>query len=198
MRILFASVLGCFAFCHVWAQSAADVLAGGSRLKGGVVALYSPKETEPATVVHFDQVYTDYESKGFFRIGLLPIGVIEGAVFELQHAETVTNSLARMHQWLGPTAAKRLELRHVSFVVSAPTTNRLETGRARLAAEGRLALFDGVIFTSGTNEIRAARGALQITGNQAGQLVMETMPPWTNNLFGRIATPQSSNQANEP
>jgi hypothetical protein len=198
MRALFASLLVCFAFCHGWAQSAADVLAGESRFKGGVVALYNPKEMDAAAVVRFTQAYTDYESKGFFRIGILPIGVVEGVVFELPHPESVTNSLARVHQWLGPRTPKRLELRHVSFVVSAPTTNRLETGRARLAAEGKLALLDGVTFTSGTNQIQAARGALQITGTQAGQLVMETVPPCTYNLFGRIDTPQSSNKATEP
>ena len=77
---------------------------------------------------------------------------MEGVTFELRHPESVTNSLAQLHQWLGPRAARRLELRRVRFVVSAPVTNRLETGRARLAAGGRLALFDGVSFVSGTNK----------------------------------------------
>jgi hypothetical protein len=150
--------------------------------------LYSGTEAEPTTVVRLDQVRKDYETKGFFRIGILPIGVMEGVTFELHHPESVTNSLAQLHQWLGPRAAERLELRRVSFVVSAPVTNRLDTGRARLAADGRLELLDGVIFVSGTNRMRAARGVLQISGAQAGRLVMETTPPWTNSLFGRLET----------
>ena len=67
-------------------------------------------------------------------------------------------------------------------------TNRLESGRARLVADGRLALFDGVVFVSGTNQMRAARGVLQISGAQAGQIIMETTPPWTNGLIGRLET----------
>lgn len=188
MRVLVASLFGCFAVCHACAQPTAGLLGGELALRGAVITLYSGTEAEPTTVVRLDQVRKDYETKGFFRIGILPIGVMEGVTFELHHPESVTNSLAQLHQWLGPRAAERLELRRVSFVVSAPVTNRLDTGRARLAADGRLELLDGVIFVSGTNRMRAARGVLQISGAQAGRLVMETTPPWTNSLFGRLET----------
>jgi hypothetical protein len=196
MRLLLASLLGCSALWQACAQPVADLLAGGFRFKGGVVSLYCGSELEPATVVRFEQVYMDYESKGFFRIGTLPIGVMEGVTFELQRTEAVTNSLEQLQQWLRPRAAKRLELRRLSFLVSGPVTNRLETGRARLVSDGRLALFDGVSFVSGTNQMRAARGVLQIKGAQAGLLVMETSPPWTNNLFGRFDTFKPPNQPN--
>ncbi len=159
-----------------------------------MIGLYSGTEAEPAAVVRLDRVYTDYERKGFFRIGILPIGVMEGVTFELQHPESVTNGLAQVDKWLGARAARRLELRRVSFLVSAPTTNRLDTGRVRPAADGKLALLDGVNFLSGTNQVRAARGVLQVAGEEVGQLVLETTPPWTNNLFGRFETPKPSNQ----
>jgi len=190
VRLLVASLFGCFAFCHVCALPAADLLAGGIALKGGVISLYDGTEAGPATVVRLDQGYTDYESKGFFRIGLLPIGVMEGVTFELPHPESLTNSLAQLHRWLGARAAKRLELRRVSFQVSAPVTNRLSAGRARVSPDGTLQLFDGVNFVSGTNQLQAARGVLQVTGEQAGQLVLETSPPWTNSLFRCIVTPE--------
>ena len=195
MRLLILSMVGCLALCHTYAQPAADLLTGGFNLKGGVIGLYDGTETEPTVVIRLDEVHKDYERKGFFRIGLLPIGVMKGVTFELHHPESVTNSLAQLHQWLGAGAGKRLELRRVSFLVSAPETNRLETGRARLAADGKLALLDGVRFASGTNQIRAGRGVLQITGAQAGQLVLETTPPWTNTLFGRFVTSEPFNQA---
>jgi hypothetical protein len=194
MRLLIIGLLGCLALFQVCAQPAAYLVAGGFNLRGGVIDLYGGTEAEPAMVVRLDKVYNDYQTKGFFRIGLLPIGVMEGVTFELQHPDSVTNGLAQMHQWLGARAAKRLELHRVKFLVSAPVTNRLETGRARVATGGRLELFDGVSFVSGTNQMWAARGVLQITGEQAGQLVMETTPPWTNSLLGRIDTPKPSDQ----
>jgi hypothetical protein len=195
IRLLVAGLFGGFAVSNACSQSAADLFAGGLSLKGGVFALYNGNETEPATVVRLDKLYKDYECKGFFRIGILPIGVMEGVTFEVQHRESVTNNLAQLHEWLGPRGTRSLELRRVRFLVPAPVTNCLETVRARLVAGGKLALFDGVSFVSGTNEIQAARGLLQITGDQAGQLVMETTPPWTNNLFGRIETLKPASQA---
>jgi len=61
---------------------------------------------------------------------------MEGVTFELQHSESVTNGLAQLEEWLGSQAARRLELRRVSFLVSAPMTNRLEAaGFGRRLAE---------------------------------------------------------------
>jgi len=195
MRVLIASLLGCLGLAQVWAQSASDFVAGGFGLKGGVINLYDGPEAEPAVVIRLDDLHNDYQTKGFFRIGLLPMGVMDGVTFELRHPESVTNGLAQLHQWLGTKTAQRLELRRVYFLVSMPVTNRLATGRARLVAGGKLEMFDGVSFRSGANEMQAARGRLQITGEHAGQLVMETTPPWTNNLFSHIETPKPSIQA---
>ncbi|MCX6917236.1 MAG: hypothetical protein NT167_30065 [Verrucomicrobia bacterium] len=77
-------------------------------------------------------------------------------------------------------------------------TNRLDMGRAQVVADGKLALLDGVSFVSGTNQIQASHGMLQVSGAQAGQLVLETTPPWTNHLFGRIETSKTSYPAKEP
>jgi len=187
VRFLLASLLGCVALWQARGQPAPDPMADGFRLRGGVISLYGSTELEPTTVVRFDQAYQDYETRGFFRIGVLPMLVMEGVTFELPHPESATNTLAQLHQWLQSKAARRLELRRVSFLVSGPVPTRLETGRARLAANGTLSLLDGVSFVSGTNQLKAPRGVLQITGEQPGQLVMENSPPWTNNLFGRLA-----------
>jgi hypothetical protein len=195
VRLLFASLLGCGALWHACGQPAADLLADGFRLKGTVISMYPSTGAGPATVLRFKQAYRDYESRGFFRIGILPIAVVEGVTFELQSCESVTNSLEQLQQWLRSKAAGRLELRRVTFLVSGPLTNRLESGRADLVADGRLALLNGVNFMSGTNQVQATHGTLQFTGAQAGLFVLETSPPWTNSLFGRFDTPQPSNQA---
>jgi hypothetical protein len=55
-----------------------------------------------------------------------------------------------------------------------------------------------VSFVSGTNQMRAKRGVLQITGAHAGRFVLESTPPWTNNLFGRFDTLNPSIQAKLP
>jgi hypothetical protein len=165
------------------AQSVADLLSGRFSARGIVTAFYEGTEQPPSLVVRIESVYTDYERKGFFRIGLLPVGVMEGVALELNHAEYATNSLAHLHQWLGPHSGKTLELRRLTLLVPAGVTNRLESARARVGAGGKLDLFDGVSLVSGTNHLRAARGTLQVTGARAGEVVLETIPPCTNSLL---------------
>ena len=93
MRVFIAGLIVWFALFQAGAWPTADFVADGTRLSGGVFDLYSGNEAEPAVVVHLDKAYTDYQSKGFFRIGLLPIGVMEGVTFRLQHPDSATLSL---------------------------------------------------------------------------------------------------------
>lgn len=194
MRLLLMSLLGCVAILRAEAQSAADFLTGRVKMERAVFGLYSGTEEEPAMLVRLDKVYTDYQRKGFFRIGTLPVGIIEGVTFELERPVSLTNSLAELHRWLGPQASTRLELRRVSFVVSTPLSIRLETGRARIASEGRLELLDGVTFICGTNQMSAPHGTLQIKGENAGQLILEGTRSWTNSLFAGTSTVNPSNE----
>jgi hypothetical protein len=196
MRLLVISLLVGLALGEAYAQPTLDFLAGGLRLSGGAIDFYSGTELEPSLLVRLDKVYTDYQSKGFFRIGLLPIGVMEGVTFRLEHPESVTNGLAHLHQWLGGKGARRLELRRVKFLVPGAVTNHLEASRVRIAAGGSLELLDGVRFVAGTNQIEAARARLQITGERAGQILLEATPPYTNSLFGRIETLKPLNPRN--
>ena len=179
------------------AQFASDLLSGRFKARGVVTAFYERTELTPSMIVRADDIYTDYERKGFFRIGILPVGVMEGVTFELHHPESLTNSLAQMRDWLGSQAAKRLEFRKVNFMTFAGVTNRLESGRARFISGGRWELLDGVRLLSGTNQLAAPRATLQVAGNQCGQLVMATDPPLTNNLFV-LTEIQTTNQKETP
>lgn len=164
-------------------QFAPDLRSGGFHAQGVTMSFYEGAELTPSMVVRADDIYTDYERKGFFRIGILPVGVMEGITFELHHPTYLTNSLAQMRGWPGSQAAKRLEFRKVTFVIFTGGTNRLESGRARFISGGRWELLDGVRLLVGTNQVVAPRATLQVAGKKSGQLVMATDPPSTNNLF---------------
>jgi hypothetical protein len=194
MKTLLSWVV-CVASFGTFAQSRAEQFLGGrAGLRGGVFAFYCGDQQAPAALVRMDRAYTDYERKGFFRIGLFPVAVMEGVTFEICQPEAVANSLEQWHQWLGPSAANHMELRRGMFLVTAASTNRLEFTRARLGAQGSLELLDGVTFLFGTNQMRAMQGRLQIGGECAGRLILATKPPWTNSLSGHITTAKPSNQ----
>lgn len=170
-------------------QFASDLLSGRMKARGVVTALYTGAEQTPSMIVRADSIFIDYERKGFFRIGVLPLGVMEGVTFEVCRPELVTNSLVQLHDWIGSQAAKRFEFRKVSFLTLAGSTNRLESGRARIVSDGKWELLDGVRFRSGTNQFEAPRATLQVAGEKTGQIIMATTPPLTNNLFTRSEFP---------
>ena len=125
------------------------------------------------------------------------IGVMDGVTFELQHPESVTNSLAQLHQWLEPQGRPEIGIAPGQFPCIRPVTNRLETGRARLGRRRPAGIVRRSEFrVRDESNCSAARGVLQISGAQAGRLVIETTPPWTNSLFGRFDTLNPFNQTN--
>ena len=177
--------------------AASDLLSGQFKAHSITTAFYSGTERTPSVVVRVDDIYTDYERRGFFRVGVLPLGVMEGFNLEVRQSESVTNSLVQMQNWIGVQASKRLEFRNVKILTYGGGTNQLESSRGRIVSHGRWELFGKVRFFSGTNELVASSATLQVTGPQTGQLIFATAPPCTNNLFTRIEF-SSSNQKETP
>jgi hypothetical protein len=187
MRVLIGSMALGFALVGTRAQPLADLSGGNIQLQNASIHLYERGGLEPVARVSLVNSVTEYERRGFFRIGLLPIEVLEGVTIEVPDAARAARGLARASEWLGTRKATRLEVRRLAVQVSSPTTNRLESGRALPMPGGKWELLDGVSFVSGTNEAHAARGTLQIAGARAGQFVLETAPPQTNSLFADLS-----------
>lgn len=165
------------------AQSGGDLFSGSWKARDVVIPFFMAPEQEPSLVLRVEKIYTDYERRGFFRIGVLPVGVMEGVTFDVRQVASITNSLARLHRWLGPGAANRLEFRQVSLQIAGTVTKRLRAGRIQVLPGGKWELLDGVSFSEGTHNVQAAHATLQIAGEQTGTLVMAGTLPWTNNIF---------------
>jgi hypothetical protein len=149
-------------------------------MKGAVIAIYLGKESEPSSTLRVRVVRTEYQRRGFFRIGLLPMAVLEGVKIEVRDAQSLSNSLAHCQQWFGSRNARFLELRDVQLIAVGPSTNRLACGRARPAADGKWELLDGVTLDSEPIRTEAPQATLQVTGPSSGQLLLGTTPPSTN------------------
>ncbi len=175
----FACLL-CFFLMKAGAQTVSELLRQGVSVQRAVVPLYTTGSFKLSAVVRVDRAYMDYQRKGFFRIGLLPIGVLDGVTYEARDLSSPAASLASLRRWLGPDAAKYVELRRVTLLLSP--ANRLEAGALRCLADGRWELRNGVRFVSGANDLRAPSATLQLTGSRVGQLILQTTPPTTNTL----------------
>ena len=168
------------------AQGVADLLEQGVSVQRAVVPLYPTNSFKLSAIVRVDRVFMDYQHKGFFRIGLFPIGVLDGVTFEAQDKADPLASLASIRRWLATKAGQRIEMRRVKLLFSP--TNRVEAGLVRCATEDQWELLNGVRFVSGASEIRVPRAILQMAGPRSGQMILETTPRSTNTFLTSALT----------
>lgn len=164
-------------------QSASDLLYGRLKANGIITAFYDGSNSAPAIVFRANKIYTDYERIGFFRIGALPIVVIEDLTIELQCPEYITRITTNMHSWIGEQAANHLEVRKIKILVSNGTTNYLRSGRAKFLPDYSCEFLDGVVVCAGNIQMSAPAAKLQISNKNAGMIIFNTNPPITNNIF---------------
>lgn len=164
-------------------QSASDLLYGKLKANGIVTAFYDGSNSAPAIVFRANKIYTDYEHIGFFRIGVLPIVVIEDLTIELQRPDSITGIITNMHSWIGEQAANHLEIRKIRILVINGTTNYLQSGKAKFLSDYSCEFLDGVSVSAGNIQMSAPAAKLQISNKNAGMIIFNTNPPITNNIF---------------
>jgi len=178
--------LVCFLLAKAEAQNVSDLLQQGTSVRRAVIPLYTAGSFNLSAVVRVDRAYIDYQRKGFFRIGLFPVGILDGVTIEARNTSSPGSSLACIRRWLETKAGQRIEMRRVTFQLSP--TNRLEAGLARCVAEDNWELLKGVRFVSATREVRASRAILEMAGPRGGQVILDTVPRSTNTFLTSALT----------
>ena len=148
----------------------------GFRAKGAVIAVHLGWETEPAAVLRAERVFSDYQTRGFFRIGALPMLVVEKLRVELHDTARLSTVLENVGDRLGArgVAWKAIEGRDFCLSFTSPNAGQVRARRLRLESRGTWALQDGTIEPPGAAAIPYSRATLTITGPRAGELVCET------------------------
>jgi len=146
---------------------------------------YTESDKTLYAVVRVEKVETEYELHGLFRIGALPVVVLDGFTYEVKDAAPAARNLAGLPEWLGADVTRHLELRNINFVASPG--NRLESQGIKFVDGERWELTGDVRLTSGTNVFRAEKATLRVAGTRAGEIVLQTSPPTTNTfLFDKL------------
>jgi hypothetical protein len=175
IMVLFLVVL------NLRAETVMDMLTPGCAMRHAVFPFYRQPDLKLSTVVRVEKACLDYEHNGFFHIGLLPVGALEGVTIEICDPGSAADSFEQMQRWLDAGGGRRVELRQVKFLFS---TNSLEAGTVRCGAGHRWELRDGVRLVSGGHETRAQRATFQISGREAGQVILRQTPQVTNSFLG--------------
>jgi hypothetical protein len=158
-------------WCLVFPPEAnAAGLAGGTA-QGVEIAEYGLTDLSPVAKIHADRIFTDYERHGFFRIGLLPILVVENVELQISAAGSLTNALSALREWRQPSVGiRRLELRNLEITIVGEAQPRLRALRARISNDSSLELFSISLPSSERQPIIFGKGSLQIAGSSAGRL----------------------------
>jgi hypothetical protein len=132
---------------------------------------YGSKDLSLVFQVHAARIFTDYERRGFFRIGLLPIPVAEDVQIQIQSADCLTNALFALRFWNQPSVGvRRLELRNLEIKLFGEKQSRLRAVTARVGQNGTVELSTVSVFGIAGQQASIPKATLQIAGSSAGCL----------------------------
>ncbi len=165
-HVLLVACLMQFAPCAVWAENRGSQVSWPSGTKGLRVILPADIPQVHGVTITAAAARREYERRGFFRIGLLPLFVLEGVKVELNTASfsSVTNAVARISDWVSKQGRSKCELRNVSFSRTGEEPVFLEVGRIRISSvadETPWHLLDGVCLRVGSDCFSGERATLR-------------------------------------
>lgn len=188
VSILFGCLL-CISQAKAASENFTQLLQGGVALQHAVIPLYKDGSAKLSALVRVDKAYVDYERRGFFRIGMLPVVVLDGATIEAEDTNDPMSSLAEVERWVATKTGQRVEMRRVKIIFSPGIY--VEAGLAQCRSDDHWDLLKGVHFVSGAEEGRASRGVVVLTGARAGQVILDSAPRQTR-IFQAASTSEST------
>jgi hypothetical protein len=176
-------------------QPGCNVAGSGLKFQSATFGLYLDRTPNLSAVIGIERSYADYQRRGFFRVGLLPVVVLEGVTITIQDYGSVSNSLANLGRWASDRQSHRIELRRVSIQWAKDPSRRLEIGRVQCRQPGEWWLAGGVRWAANGRIQVSPQATLKVAGDQIGDLVFSEQSEMVRNLFEppRPATPDGGN-----
>ena len=126
-------------------------------------------DVQPIVKIQAARIFVDHEKCGFFRLGLVPLAVVQGVRVQLESAGRLTNALASLNSWnLATRNLRRLEIRDLEISMLGEKEPRLRAATARANAAGVLELLH--VSLPGRPAGSFSKATLQMTGPAAGRL----------------------------
>jgi hypothetical protein len=166
----------CFFLGAAVAWAALEMRMGAAEVAGATandvtISDYSPSDLSLVAKIHADRIFADYECRGFFRIGLLPVPVAENVQMQIKSADCLTNDLFALHFWEQPKiGVRRLEFRKLEIAFFGENQPRLRAVSARVGRDGTIELSTVSLPDSIEHQIPIPQATLQVAGASAGWL----------------------------
>lgn len=143
--------------------------------KGMVIPVFVGSESKPTALVRVKELLNDYRRVGFFRIGAMPLVVLDGLTIELKQIRNLSASLKGIHKGvLINKHANLLEARDVRIIITAESSPRLQAKTMRFVDAGQWRLFDGILFPGSDHAILFSQGTLELHGPSPGRFTFKT------------------------
>jgi len=163
-------------FLGVTAWSTPQSSIGAVQLVGTIasdvtISDYIKKDLSPVTQVHAARIFTEYERRGFFRIGLLPVPVVENVSIIIRSADCLTNNMFEARFWNRPgMGVRRLKFRNVEIKLFGEKQPRLRADGAQVGREGAIELSNVSLPNSSEQSTPIPHATLQVNGSAIGWL----------------------------
>jgi hypothetical protein len=120
--------------------------------------------------IHITRTFVDHEKWGFFKIGLAPIGVVEGIDVQVLSADSITNALYAINPGsISSAKLRRLEFRNLAISLLGEKEPRLRADSARIGQADILELSHVSVSNNG-EAISIPKATLQVSGPNCGCL----------------------------
>lgn len=164
-----------------------------------LLPLYADDATEPCALIRIGRLHRDYQTRGFFRIGALPVACAEKVEIEITNPARTHAVLSEAGpSLLGLNRSDLIELRGFAIRFSGDSEPRLEGKRVRVTKDGAWDLVDGATLRQEGTELALPRCRLVVHGPDAGCLVVNTGQGMTrHSLFRKTKSVPSSSTPQE-
>jgi hypothetical protein len=144
-----------------------NVLQGGVTAAGATVPIFPKQQQTPVAVLRTGRIHTEWEQRGFFRIGVLPRVVLEDVILDLRATDDIPAAMNQVGERLSADRPDRcpVELRRFTLVTTTNAQPLLEAASVRFD-RGRTSLA-GIVLRREDGTTLRLRRALLTTDDQA-------------------------------
>jgi hypothetical protein len=189
MKALRNGVLGLFSFFLAGIALALAPLCQGQTwpfetptdMKKVEAPIYEKFNPVPVAVLCAERIFGDYQTRGVFRIGALPLSVAEDLSIELKDALRLPAALNALGVRFAPEGGggRGIEGRNFRLAFSGEKQGSLRARTVRLDRAAEWTMEDGLLNVPNSAPVRFQRGTVTLQGPEAGTIKCQT----TNGVF---------------
>jgi hypothetical protein len=144
-----------------------------AEVRGAVVPVYLQAADGPAVVIRADHVFNDYQRRGFFRIGVLPLCVLDGVSVEVRETNQVAAALSRASESFAARGSMSRAVEARNFSISFPNQKSATVKARRVCFEkgDEWLVAEGILRLHGGECVSLRTGRLVVRGPAAGDLI---------------------------